>query len=967
MKPRIRLDNITLLLIGMLLLMGSLLAYLVTIDRDINGYNRYDTVLQELLLLDSGFDNFFLHKIEAVNYESINRDRDRFEETISWLIAQPLAREYGAEFPQMVHEIGVDFRKKSEAIEAFKSYNTLALNSIHYIFDLRRTLLSDPNLSQEIQLHLDKILFSLMQMILGIQTSKETLTRELENLKKSPAAEASPNLLHLINHSLSLTEAIRYLNETTRRAGQIPLHSKIDRLKESLHLAYERKIFIEKVIALLFFVLTFILIVILIGISRRARQTHQRLQAFMYAVENSDNTVVMTDPDRTIVYVNEAFEKSTGYSRLEALGQNTRILKSGKQDRRHYDEMNRILNEGKKWQGEFINKRKDGTLYYEKASIVPVFVDGRLTNYLAIKLDITEYILQQQKLKLSAAVFENAQESIFITDRTSRIIAVNQAFTAITGYVEEELEGKTPNILKSGYQDETFYRKMWEKIRDTGRWHGKIYNRIKSGEILPMWLTVSSLYDEKGNLLNYIGMLTDLREIIQNQERAEFLAYHDPLTDLPNRAYFEEHLFHAIELAKRKKNILAILFIDLDRFKVINDTLGHDVGDRLLKVVSERMRTTLRKSDMIARVGGDEFIAVIESIATAEETTYVCEKLLKKIAEPIRIASHTLNVSASIGVSLFPDNGSTITDLIKNADNAMYLAKNMGKNNFQFFMPELSRMMHRRLDIEQGLNKALLQEEFWVTFQPQYRLEDGSLYGAEVLLRWKSPTLGIVPPDEFIPVAEETGRIHEIGMYVFEEACKTLVTLEKMGLFLENISVNVSSKQFMEKGLPEAFSERVAFYGLSPERITIEMTESYIMDTSTYDDTMLHTLKRLGFKISVDDFGTGYSSMSYLKILPIDSIKIDKSFITDIPHDPNDNAIAKAIIVLSNSLGYHVVAEGIEHPEQERFLLEQGCAFGQGYHYSRPIDLERFIAFVRTKSPSSLPLLMPPSPAKSAV
>ena len=963
MKLRAKLDNITFLLAGMLLVLGSLLAYLIAIDRDIDGYNRYDGALQELLLLDRSFDNFFLHKIEAINYEKINEERERFEETIDWLIAQPLAREYGPEFPRMVHDIGLDFQKKSEAIEAFKSYNTLTLNSIHYIFDLRRTLFSDPNLPPEAQLYLDKVLFSLMQMILGVQSSPEELKEELETLREYP--EPSRHLIHLLDHTLMLVDAIGYLNETTKRAETIPLHARIDKMKGFLQIAYERKIHIEKLIALLFFVVTFFLILTLLELYRRSRETHQRLQAFMYAVENSDNSVVMTDLNRTILYVNEAFEKSTGYSREEAIGQNTRILKSGKQPREHYEEMNRRLDEGKKWQGEFINRRKDGSLYYEKASIVPVFVDGELTNYLAIKLDITEYVQQKQKLKLSAAVFENAQESIFITDGENRIIAVNHAFTAITGYSEEEVRHEDPNILKSGYQDESFYRKMWEKITDTGRWHGKIYNRIKSGEILPMWLTVSSLYSEDGKLLNRIGMLTDLREIIQNQERAEFLAYHDTLTDLPNRAYFEEHLFHAIELAKRKGNILAILFIDLDRFKVINDTLGHDVGDRLLKVMSERMRTTLRKSDMIARIGGDEFIAVIESIATAKETTYICEKLLKTIAEPIRIASHTLNVSASIGVALFPDNGTTITDLIKNADNAMYLAKNMGKNNFQFFMPELSRQMHRRLDIEQGLNQALVQEEFWVAFQPQYRLEDGSLYGAEVLLRWESPTLGIVPPDEFIPVAEETGKIHEIGMYVFDEACKALVRLEKEGLYLQNISVNVSSKQFMERGLPVTFRDRVREYGLDPKRITIEMTESYIMDTSTYDDTMLHRLKDMGFNISVDDFGTGYSSMSYLKILPIDTIKIDKSFVNDIPDDPNDNAIAKAIIVLSKSLGYSVVAEGIEHAEQERFLLEQGCALGQGYHYSRPIGLEAFIEFVRMKSGAKAEPLCAPSEQKA--
>ncbi|WP_456451274.1 EAL domain-containing protein [Hydrogenimonas sp.] len=310
----------------------------------------------------------------------------------------------------------------------------------------------------------------------------------------------------------------------------------------------------------------------------------------------------------------------------------------------------------------------------------------------------------------------------------------------------------------------------------------------------------------------------------------------------------------------------------------------------------------------------------------------------------------TLNISASIGVALYPDNGENIMELIKNADNAMYLAKSMGKNNFQFFVPELSRRMHRRLEIEQGLNKALKNGEFWLAFQPQYHLDDHSLYGAEALLRWESEELGIVAPDEFIPVAEETGMINAIGKFVFEEACKTLARLDAEGFSLDNIAVNVSSKQFTEKGLPEFFTDTVARYGLTPARITLEITERYIMDTSAYDDKLLDTFKELGFGISVDDFGTGYSSMSYLKKLPIDTIKIDKSFIRDIPHDTSDNEITKAIIVLSGSLGYKTVAEGIENAEQEHFLLEHGCHYGQGYHFSRPLPFDEFVDFVRSRA-----------------
>jgi diguanylate cyclase (GGDEF)-like protein/PAS domain S-box-containing protein len=939
-------DKQTWAILLLALLTAGLLGYLISIDRDIQSFNNYETTMQRMLLLDRTFDNFLLRKIEAQNYETINRKLDEFERLLEYLKSQPLSREYDLDTTPLLASIEKTYREKRENIERFKSYNAAALNSIHYIFDLRRTLANDPEIPTKLQTKLDTILFELMQLILGIHPSMEALKRSLEELKVSIQPLRNRHLFLYLDHSVSLMASVKKLYDTSRRGRALPLSSRIATLKNRLEKAYEHKIFVEKVIALLFFVISFSVLLTLAWLNQMARKTYKRLQAFIYAVENSDNTIVMTDPDRNIVYVNEVFEKATGYTREEAIGQNPRILKSGEQDESYYAEMNRTLDAGKKWEGIFINKRKDGTLFYEKASIVPVHIDGELTNYLAIKLDITEYVEQQKRLRLSAAVFENAQESIFITDRENRIVSVNKAFTAITGYTEEEVLGKNPNILKSGHHDEEFYRKMWYAIERTGTWHGRIDNRVKSGEIIPGLLTISTVYDEKGNVLNYIGMFTDLRDIITSQEKAEYLAFHDVLTGLPNRARFEEHLTHVLEVAERMDHRIAVLFIDLDRFKVINDTLGHDIGDELLKKVSERIRSTLRKSDHLARIGGDEFVAILETIQSAEDAAYVCEKILQVIAEPFRIGNNTLNISTSIGVALFPDNGRDITELIKNADNAMYLAKSLGKNNFQFFMPELSRRMHRRLEIEQGLTNALKNGEFWLAYQPQYRLDDHTLYGAEALLRWESPALGIVPPDEFIPVAEETGKITAIGRFVFEEACKTLARLDAEGYRLDNIAVNVSSKQFTDKSFPDFITDTVKRYGLTPDRITLEITERYIMDTSAYDDKLLDTFKEMGFGISVDDFGTGYSSMSYLKKLPIDTIKIDKSFIQDIPHDVSDNEITKAIIVLTESLGYKAVAEGIENVEQEAFLIEHGCHYGQGYFFSRPLAFDDFIRFV---------------------
>ena len=950
MKYFLRMDRLTYLIVGLLIMVAMLLAYLFSVDRDINHYHTYSSRLQHMLLLDKSFDNFLLKKIEAVNYSMINGRLETFQKELDYFKSRPLNSEYDRNFRRPLETIERSFHEKENVIEHFKSYNSAAINSIHYIFDLRKTLANDVTIPLGVQVQLDTILFELMQMILGIQNSPERLLTTLDIMKQTIVPIRNRYLRYFQNHSYALMESVKNLEETAEKAHSIGLRNHIVSMQKELKEAYTQKIFIEKTITLLFFGISFIMLFVIAYLHQKSRETHQRLKAFMYAVENSDNTILMTDPQRNIVFVNEVFEKTSGYSREEAIGQNPNILKSGLQETSYYAEMNRVLDEGKKWEGEFINKRKDGSLFYEKASIVPVFVNGELTNYLAIKLDITDYVEQQKKLKLSAAVFENTQESIFVTDRQNRIISVNRAFTTITGYRKDEVIGKNPRLLKSGRHDKNFYRKMWHALEHTGKWHGKIYNRTKSGEIVPSWLTISTLYDEEGNVLNYIGMLTDLREIIHSQERAEFLAYHDTLTGLPNRAYFEEHLFHTLETAKRNGSTLAVLFIDLDRFKVINDSLGHDVGDMLLKSISERIRSTLRKSDMLARIGGDEFIVVLETIHTAEDAAYVCNKILETIDEPVVIGSQTLTISASIGVAIYPENGSTITDLIKNADNAMYHAKNLGRNNFQFFVPELSREMHRRLEIEQGLTTALGKQEFRLVFQPQYRLTDRSLSGAEVLLRWTNPTLGHVTPDEFIPVAEETGKIGEIGKYVFKEACRALADFDALGIRLDSISINVSSKQFSQKNLPDIFLKIAESHGIDPQRITLEMTERYIMDTSTYDNTILQQFQSLGFRISIDDFGTGYSSMSYLKKLPIDSIKIDRSFIQEIPYDMNDNEITKAIIALSKSLGYKVVAEGIEHEEQERFLIENGCLLGQGYYFCRPLEMDAFIAFIRKNS-----------------
>ncbi|MBN2965487.1 diguanylate cyclase [Sulfurospirillum sp. T05] len=418
----------------------------------------------------------------------------------------------------------------------------------------------------------------------------------------------------------------------------------------------------------------------------------RELQAFKFAVENSNNTVVITDPKRHIIYANDVFEKTTGYTSKEALGQNPNILKSGKHDPDFYAHMNAVLDRGEKWQGEFINKRKDGSIYYEKASIVPVFIDGKLTNYLAIKLDITRYVEQSLRLRESAAVFDHIEEAIVITDGNSRIRSVNRAFTAMYGYTLEDIAGKNPSILRAKKADKLFYESMWQALVENKLWRGKIHNRRKNGQEVVLWMTIKAVTDEEGRIVSYIAIQTDIKEMLQMQERASYLARHDQLTGLSNRLGFEEQFESMAKLSKRNGSMFGVMFIDLDHFKAINDTLGHDAGDGVLVEAGKRIAKTLREIDVLARFGGDEFVILVGFIRAEAEAALIARRILKVFEEKITFKNHALKVTPSIGISFYPNDGEEYNVLIKKADSAMYEAKKSGKNTFCFYKPTFSSL-----------------------------------------------------------------------------------------------------------------------------------------------------------------------------------------------------------------------------------------------------------------------------------
>lgn len=551
------------------------------------------------------------------------------------------------------------------------------------------------------------------------------------------------------------------------------------------------------------------------------------------------------------------------------------------------------------------------------------------------------------RLRQSAAVFESTSEGVVITDMVPRIIQVNRAYTEITGYPAEEVIGRNPGVIASGRQDRAFYEQLWRSVRETGHWRGEIWNRRKNGEVFPQILTVSTVRGEDGKPEHYVGVMTDISQIKQSEERLERLAHYDMLTDLPNRLMLLDRLTHALASASRRGKTLAALFIDVDHFKNINDGFGHPSGDEVLQTVARRMSARLRKGDTLGRLGGDEFLVVLEDLTEPEPAERVAEAMMAVVREPISLRNgREVYVSLSVGISLYPDDAQTATELIQHADAAMYQAKSQGRNTFRYYSSGLARAADARLALDARMRRALENGEFLVHYQPQVDVADGRIVGCEALVRWQDPLHGLVSPGSFIPLAEETGFIAPLGQWVLREACREASSwLPGAGATLM-LSVNLSGRQLQDHGLVAMVAGALAESGLPASQLRIELTESTVMSGGERAVSMLRELRALGVALALDDFGTGYTSMQSLSSLPIDELKIDIAFMRGIPADAKSKAIALTIITLARELGLRVVAEGVERPEQLAFLRQHGCDVYQGYLFSPAVAGAAFDALV---------------------
>ena len=585
-------------------------------------------------------------------------------------------------------------------------------------------------------------------------------------------------------------------------------------------------------------------------------------------------------------------------------------------------------------QGEYLWIDDFTKIHYDK--------EGNARYLIGYITDISERIETEQRLRLYGMMFENAAEGIVIADKDHRIIAVNPAFEKITGYRAKEVLGKDLRSLRSKEHDRLFYQKMEESLMTRGEWQGEFFNRRKSGEDYITWLSIKAIRDNNGRIVNYLALQTDITEISRIHKQLEQMAHYDSLTGLPNRIFFKDRIEHAIMTHRRRNKKFALLYLDLDNFKTVNDTLGHSVGDMLLQEVASRLKSILREEDTISRQGGDEFLILLEDIEEGTKLKSLLQRIIHAINKPFVAHDHTIHTSFSIGIAFFPKDGQRFEELLQRADLAMYRAKNEGKNRYRFFDRSMLEMLSRRHRLGNALRDALKKGELQLYYQPQCALKTGTIDGAEALLRWNSAELGHVSPAEFIPIAEESGLILQIGEWVLHEACRTVRMLDN---YL-TVAVNISAIQFNHPDFIEMLRNTVERFEVDPRLIELELTESVIIQDVAKSRKKMKIIKQMGFKIAVDDFGTGYSSLSYLKQFPIDILKIDKSFVDDLVSDRDDAAVVDAIIQLGKVFDMKVIAEGVETPLQLEFLKKHGCDIVQGYIYSKPLDLENLKKFI---------------------
>ena len=687
------------------------------------------------------------------------------------------------------------------------------------------------------------------------------------------------------------------------------------------------------------------------------RRTARQLQLQSAALEAAANGIVITDRQGTIVWANHSFTRMTGYSNQEIVGKNPRLLKSEEQPDSCYAKLWSTISSGKVWQGEIVNRRKDGTTYTEEMTITPVTQEtGSETDtyFIAIKQDITERKKAEEELQRLASIVEFSEDAIIGKNIDGVITSWNRGAEKIYGYTRDEVVGRDLSFLLPPERQAEIQAIMERVLSGQSIECLETQRLTRTGSAIDVSLSVSPIKDASGHIAGASTIARDITQRKVAEKQVQFLAYYDALTGLPNRTLLQDRLAKALASARRQKNKVALLFLDLDRFKTINDSLGHSVGDLVLQQVAERLKKWGREQDTVARVGGDEFLIVLTAVKEPADAAVAAERLMDTMTAEFIAQGRSLSISCSIGIGIFPEHGTDGETLIKNADAAMYCAKENGRNNFQFFTKEMNAQAVERLMMESGLRLALAKKELFLMYQPQIEIATGRITGLEALLRWQHPELGLVPPDKFIRIAENSGMIMPIGEWVLRTACSQARKWQDEGFLAVPVAVNVSAVQFRQAGFCELIGRVLYETGLAPQYLELELTESLLLSNADTMFSVLQDLRAMGLKLAIDDFGTGYSSLSYLRQFPVGKLKIDRSFIRDVVVNPDDTAIATAIIGMAKSLNLKVIAEGVEEEAQMSFLRARQCDEIQGYYFSKPLAVDKVAEKLRGDYPEGL-------------